>query len=121
MAIMDGLVNTGTTLLEPMQAFRLSLPEEAGGKAMGEIIRMRGQFDTPVIQNGIFTLEGRIPAATSMEFPVFAASISAGQANLSVRFDGYEPCPLELGATTPYRGVNPLDQARYILSIRGAL
>ena len=88
---------------------------------MGEIIRMRGQFDTPVIQNGIFTLEGRIPAATSMEFPVFAASISAGQANLSVRFDGYEPCPLELGATTPYRGVNPLDQARYILSIRGAL
>lgn len=42
MAIMDGLVNTGTTLLEPMQAFRLSLPEETGGKAMGEIIRMRG-------------------------------------------------------------------------------
>ena len=121
MAIMDGLVNTGTTLLEPMQAFRLSLPEETGGKAMGEIIRMRGQFDTPVIQKGMFTLEGRVPAATSMEFPVWAASVSSGRANLSVRFDGYEPCPVELGATTPYRGVNPLDQARYILSIRGAL
>lgn len=121
MAMMDGLVNTGTTLLEPMQAFRLSLPEEAGGKAMGEIIRMRGQFDTPVVRKGTFTLEGRVPAATSMEFPVWAASVSSGRANLSVRFDGYEPCPLELGSTAPYRGVNPLDQARYILSIRGAL
>ena len=37
------------------------------------------------------------------------------------RFAGYQPCALELGATTPYRGVNPLDQAKYILSIRGAL
>jgi ribosomal protection tetracycline resistance protein len=121
MAVMDGLVNTGTTLLEPILKFRISVPEDIGGKVLGDIIQMRGSFDSPVISKGMFTVEGIVPAATSLDYPVKLGSVSGGRAVISTRFSGYRECPAELGKTCPRRGVNPLDRSRYILSVRSAL
>ena len=121
MGIMDGLVNTGTTLLEPILEFRISVPEETGGRILGDIVQMRGTFESPTINKGVFTVEGTVPAATSLDYPIKLGSISGGRGTLTTRFAGYSECPLELGATTPRRGVNPLDTAKYILSIRNAL
>ena len=120
MAMMNGLVSTGTDLLEPMLNFRVSVEESLGGKIIREVLDMRGTFDSPVISKGTFTMEGRYPAASSIDFPVRLASISSGRGMLSSYFSGYEICPLELGKTTPYRGINPLDRQRYILYIRNA-
>ena len=120
MAMMNGLVNTGTNLLEPMLNFRISVDESLGGRIIKEILDMRGTFDSPVISKGAFTVEGRYPAASSIDFPVRLASISSGRGMLSSYFSGYEICPLELGKTTPYRGINPLDRQKYILHIRNA-
>lgn len=121
MGIMDGLKNTGTVLLEPMLQFRITVPEETCGKLMSEIIHMRGQFESPIIKGDRAIFEGEYPVATSMEFPIRLSALTSGRGNLSVSFGGYQPCPIELGATTPYRGVNPLDRSKYILSIRSAL
>jgi len=121
MGIMNGLMNTGTTLLEPMTRCRISAPEHCGSKILGDIVQMRGTFDAPVIEKGSFHVEARLPVATSMDYSVRLGAMTSGRGHLASRFDGYEPCPLELGATTPYRGVNPLDQAKYILSVRKAL
>lgn len=121
MAVMNGLVNTGVTLLEPMQWFRISVPEEVGSKVLGDILQMRGEFDSPMIAKGIFTVEGNMPVATSLEYPIKLGSISSGRGSIATQFAGYRECPLELGAITPRRGINPLDQAKYILSIRKAL
>lgn len=121
MGIMNGLANTGTTLLEPMLQFRISVPEETGSKVLGDIVQMRGSFDSPVISKGVFTIEGRMPAATSLDYPIKLGSVSGGRGTIMTRFDGYQECPLELGAVTPRRGVDPLDQAKYILSVRRAL
>ena len=121
MAMMRGLVDCGTTLLEPMLDFRITADESLSSKIIGEIIAMRGIFDSPSIISGKFTIEGRYPAATSLNFPIKLASITSGRGTLAAAFSGYEPCPLELGVTTPYRGINPLDRAKYILHFRGAL
>ena len=121
MAMMRGLVDCGTTLLEPMLDFRITADESLSSKIIGEIISMRGTFDSPTIINGNFTVEGRYPAATSIDFPMKFASLTSGRGTLAATFSGYEPCPLELGATTPYRGINPLDRAKYILWFRGAI
>ena len=121
MAMMRGLVDCGTTLLEPMLDFRITADESLSSKIIGDILAMRGTFDSPSIINGKFTIEGRYPAATSIDFPIRLASVTSGRGTLAAAFSGYEPCPLELGATTPYRGVNPLDRAKYILHFRGAL
>ena len=121
MGIMDALVNTGTELLEPVQKFRLSFPEELSGKMIGEILAMRGSFDSPVMRGGSAVMEGRLPVASSLDFPARLASLTGGRGVFSAAFDGYEPCPPGEGFEVPYRGVSPLDRAKYILSKRGAL
>lgn len=121
MGIMEGLVNTGTTLLEPIYAFRLTVPEEMAGKVMGDLIQMRGRFDSPVVAGGRFTLEGELPVATSLDYPVRLASLTGGRGVFSARPAGYQEAPPDVAAERKRVGVNPLDRAKYILSVRGAL
>ena len=121
MAIMRGLKAVGTTLLEPMINFRITIPEDIGGKVLNDIIQMRGSFENPTIYNGLFTLEGKLPVATSLEYPVDLSIISSGRSVMSTKFAGYEPCPPELGADRERVGVNPLDRSKYILYVRNAL
>lgn len=120
-AIQDGLRRCGTTLLEPMLRVRIHAPEHCCGRVLQDVAEFRGIFDTPVMHNGYFTLEADVPVATTLEWPARLGAQSSGKATLSLRFAGYRPCPVELGATTPYRGIHPLDTANYILHIRGAL
>ncbi|MEG2183687.1 MAG: TetM/TetW/TetO/TetS family tetracycline resistance ribosomal protection protein [Cloacibacillus sp.] len=121
MGVMDALVNSGTELMEPIQKFRLAFPEEYSGKLIGEIIAMRGLFDTPSVRKGTFTIEGLIPLASSMDFPIRLASLTGGRGAWSAAGAGYAPAPPGEGAAVPYRGVSPLDRAKYILYKRGAL
>ena len=121
MGIMNGLARTGTTLLEPYMKFRLSVPEDCSGKVMSYIINSRGNFELTEASDGRTMLTGEVPVATTMDFPVRLAAMTSGRGALSQSFSGYKPCPDELGKTTPYRGVNPLDTAKYILYIRSAL
>jgi len=121
MGIMDGLANTGTILLEPMLRFRLSTPEEFGGKLMSELSVMRGEFDMPVVRQGRMELEGRLPVATSLDFPARLGSMTRGRGTLTTYFDGYQVCPPDVQAERTRRGVNPLDTSKYILATRKAL
>jgi ribosomal protection tetracycline resistance protein len=121
MGIMDGLMNTGTTLLEPVLRYRISVPAEVGSKVLGDILHMRGQFDSPVIAKEVFTVEGCVPASTSLEYPIRLGILSGGRGTVTTRFDGYRECPLELGASASRRGIDPRDHSRYILSVRKAL
>lgn len=121
MGIMNGLVNTGTKLLEPILRFRLSTPEEFGGKIMSELSAMRAQFNTPSLRNGRMELEGELPVATSLDFPARLGSMTKGRGTLTTFFAGYQPCPPDVKAVRQRRGVNPLDTSKYILSVRNAL
>jgi len=121
MGIMDGLRKAEPILLEPMLSVSVSVPEELGNRIIRDFMQMRGEYDTPVIRDGRFLLEGLLPAATSLEYPVELAAFSSGRGMISMHVSGYRPCPPELGATANRRGVNPLDKAKFILWIRGAL
>lgn len=121
MGIMDGLANIKTTLLEPMISFKIMVPEVVGGKLIGDIVEMRGTFDNPTIEAGNFTIEGQLPVATSLDYPVKLGIISSGKGIMVTRFSGYKPIPLELGSTRERVGVNPLDREKYILFSRNAI
>ncbi|WP_274654547.1 GTP-binding protein [Paenibacillus humicola] len=121
MGIMNGLANVGTKLLEPILRFRLSVPEEFGGKLMNELVVMRGEFDTPVVRRERMELEGLLPVATSLDFPARLGSLTKGRGTLSTFFHGYRESPPDVTAERPRRGVNPLDEAKYILAVRNAL
>lgn len=121
MAIMDGLAHTGTSLLEPILQVRIVVPEENGGRVMNDLVQMRGTFEPPVLQGERMIIEGRLPLATSLDYPVTLSSYTKGRSTFTSFFAGYEPCPPDVTAERTRRGVNPLDQAKYILSVRKAL
>jgi ribosomal protection tetracycline resistance protein len=121
MGIMDGLVNTGTTLLEPMIEYKIDAPEDLLGIITSDITRMRGTFESPTIANGRFILHGNLPLSTSLDYPVKLSSRSAGKARISTNFSGYRECTDEQGVIRPYKGISPLDTAKYILKARKAI
>ncbi len=121
MALMNGIRNTGTILLEPMIDVRITVPSEMLGQVISDITVMRGEFDDPVIKKNRCIIECRLPVSTTLDYPVRLAAQSGGRAIYSTRFSGYRECPLELGATTPRRGIDPLDRAKWILYARGAI
>lgn len=121
LAVMDGLRNTGTSLLEPMQTLTMIAPEEYLGKIIGDLIAMRGQFDSPVISSGSCHIKALVPVAASLDYSVRLASLTGGRGLLSTRFSGYQECPIELGSVAKRLGVNPLDRDKWILNQRNAL
>ena len=120
MAFMNGLSEIGSTILEPLLKIRVTAPAELSGKLLSEIIRMGGEYDTPVIRSQTVNLEAIIPVATSMEFPARLAVLSSGKAVLNQSFYGYRECRDGLEHINPRNGVNPLDRSKWILWARGA-
>lgn len=120
-AFLRGLTNAKSAILEPFLKVRISAPEEFCGKIMGDIITMRGSFDEPVIKNGKVVTEAFLPVAESMDYSSRLASLTGGKGTLISKFSHYEKCPDGFVKTCKYRGVFPLDRAKWILYCRGAI
>ena len=120
MAFMNGLVQTGSTILEPLLKIRVIAPEDFAGKIFSEIVKMGGEYDSPVIRSGMATVEAIVPVATSMNFPERLATLTSGKAVLSQTFYGYRECNDGIEHINPRTGVNPLDRSKWILYARGA-
>lgn len=120
-AVQRALVHSGTTLLEPMVQVTLSGQEELLGRVIRDMVSMRGEFDTPSIRKGWFTLEAKLPVATSLDYPVSFRSMTSGKGVYASEFAGYQECPPGEGRTAPRRGVDPLDHSKWILYARSAM
>ena len=120
-ALLRALTDAGSQLLEPVCEVTLSAAEGLLGRVIGDILAMRGRFDSPVIRGTDFTLTAMLPMASSLDYPESFAIATSGKGTYASRFAGFEPCAPELGATCPRRGVNPLDRSKWILHCRSAL
>ena len=120
-AVMKALEDSGSTLLEPLVKLNLSADESFASRLIGDILKMRGEFDSPVMANGKVEIEAIVPVSTSIDYPIQFSSLTSGRGIIKADFYGYKACPLELGATAKRRGVDPLDRDKWILHKRGAL
>ncbi|NOR46124.1 MAG: GTP-binding protein, partial [Candidatus Delongbacteria bacterium] len=121
LAMMDGLINTGCKLLEPVVSFKITAPEESSGKIISSLIAIRAEIGSPENIDGKIIIDGKIPVATSLDYVNTLNSITAGKGKYLTHFHGYQEVSLELGQTMPYRGINPKDRSKYILKHRGAI
>ena len=121
MAIMKGLKETGTKLLEPILEYSITANEDKLGSIVGSLTQLRAEIGIPTIENEKFSLTGKIPVATSLDYSTKFSSLTGGKGKFATKFHGYKECRIELGETTPFRGVNPLDRAKYILKARKAI
>ena len=121
MAFMNGLASLGSTILEPLLDLRISAPAGISGKIITEIVRMGGEYETPMTFGDVAVIETIVPAANYLDFPAKLASMSSGKAVCSSTFRGYRECTDGLEHVNPRRGVNPLDRSKWILWARGAI
>lgn len=121
MALMDGLRQGGSVLLEPVVEMRLTVPSELSGRIMSEVVAMQGETkSTEVVDNrDAMVLVCEVPVRTSIDFPLRLAALTGGRGALTMRISRYQECN-EMH-TCPRSGVNPLDTAKYILAARNAL
>ncbi|MDO6813557.1 GTP-binding protein [Tenacibaculum soleae] len=120
MGIMKGLQNGGTHLLEPLLRFEIKTNEELLGKLISELTNRRAIIDSPTFDQDLVILSGTIPVATSLDLSIKLNTICSGRLRLRTVFDKYAVCPEGEGKTKDFKGVNPLDEAQWILHRRGA-
>jgi ribosomal protection tetracycline resistance protein len=92
-AVRMGLMRAESVLLEPWYAFRLDVPAESVGRAMADIQRFGGECDAPESKGDRTMLSGSAPVAMLADYPADVAAYTKGRGRLSLRFDGYRPCP----------------------------
>jgi len=56
-----------------------------------------------------------------LQFAVKLSALTSGKAKLNTSFSHYDTCDISLGKTRAYKGISPLDTAKYILKARKAL
>ncbi|MDY3072979.1 MAG: translation factor GTPase family protein [Eubacteriales bacterium] len=120
MALMDGLRNAGTKLLEPILEVRFRAPEECLGRTVSLLVASRAAFDSPVVRGTEFTLSARVPAEEALDFPTQYAALTGGRGRVGMRFLEYDDCPPGHGHARERFGVDPLDRPKWILHARGA-
>ena len=91
-AVRQGLREVGCRLLEPYYAFRLEVPGECLGRAMADIERMQGAFETPETDGDMSILTGSAPVVNMRDYQMEVSAYTRGRGRLAVSLKGYEPC-----------------------------
>lgn len=91
-AVRQGLKKAESILLEPYYSYRLEVPADMVGRAMTDIQRMNGSFDTPLQDGGSAILTGSAPVVTMRDYQTEVISYTKGRGRLSCTLEGYKPC-----------------------------
>lgn len=91
-AVRQGLKSAKCRLLEPVYEYRLEVPQEMVGRAMTDIQRMCGSFDTPIIEDDKAVLTGTAPVVTMRNYQREVISYTRGHGKIFCTLKGYELC-----------------------------
>lgn len=91
-ALRQGLMKAKAALLEPVYEFQLEVPTECIGRAMTDIKRMHGTFETPEMEGERVLLTGTAPVFTMSHYQKEVTAYTRGVGRFSCILKGYEPC-----------------------------
>ncbi|MGI6053411.1 MAG: NYN domain-containing protein [Clostridium sp.] len=91
-AVRHGLRQAQSVLLEPIYAFRLTVPERMVGRAMTDLERRGGVFEAPLIEQGCAVLTGTAPVSLLDGYQTEVTAYTGGQGQLLCTLEGYGPC-----------------------------
>lgn len=91
-AVRQGLMQADSILLEPWYEFRLEVPAEQVGRAMADVQRMGGSFDSPELLGDTSVLTGSVPVAEMRGYAMELAGYTRGKGKLACTLAGYRPC-----------------------------
>ncbi len=120
MVLLEAVDQAKTKLQWPLFAFKLKVPSYAIGKALSDLARMKAGFDSPVLSDNSYNIEGRIPADLCRKYDLEVRSYTEGKGIFITQFYRYEAAPAEIEATREKTKVDPLNKNMYILFKRRA-
>lgn len=91
-AVRQGLRKAKSVLLEPVYEFTLEVPSENIGRAMSDIQRMSGSFNSPEVKNEFSVLSGTAPVSEMRDYTREVIQYTRGKGKLNLSLKGYEPC-----------------------------
>ena len=105
-AVRQGLMQAESLLLEPWYRFEMAVPQEQIGRAISDVRAMNGEFDAPEEAGELMLLRGSAPVAAMNGYMEELVAYTRGRGRLSLRSDGYKPCP-EPGPVIAELGYDP--------------
>lgn len=110
-AVRQGLKKAKSILLEPVYEYRLEVPQDMIGRAMTDIQKMYGSFDSPKTEGEMCVLTGEAPVVTMRGYQREVISYTRGTGRLFCSLKGYEPChnTEEVLAEMNYNSENDLE------------
>ena len=91
-AVRQGLMKARSILLEPYYEFTLELPTENMGRAMTDIQKMNGSFETPETLGETSVLKGKAPVSAMRGYQTQVTAYTRGRGRLQCSVKDYEPC-----------------------------
>ena len=91
-AVRQGLRCAKSILLEPVYDFTLEVPNENVGRAMSDIQRMSGTFNSPEAKGENSVLTGTAPVSEMGNYTKEVMQYTHGRGRLSCSLKGNEPC-----------------------------
>ena len=81
------------TLLEPVMAVEVVVPDEYMGDVIGDLNSRRGKILNMTVRHGLQVIKADVPLATMFGYSTALRSSSQGRATYSMEFSHYEPVP----------------------------
>ncbi|WPC09470.1 elongation factor G [Globicatella sp. PHS-GS-PNBC-21-1553] len=93
MALKAAAKKANPSILEPMMAVEITVPEEYFGDVMGHINARRGRVEGSEIRGNAQVVKGMIPLAEMFGYATTLRSSTQGRGTFSMTFDHYEDVP----------------------------
>ena len=91
-AVRQGLRKAKSILLEPYYEFRLEVPVEMIGRAMTDVQKMQGTFESPETDGEVAILKGTAAVSQMRDYQKEVIAYTHGTGKLFCNLKGYAPC-----------------------------
>ena len=91
-AVRQGLRKAKNILLEPYYEFRLEVPAEMIGRAMADVQKMQGSFESPETDGTTAVLKGTAAVSQMRDYQKEVVAYTHGTGKLFCALKGYAPC-----------------------------
>ena len=116
LVLVDALRRAGTTVCEPVHAFRLEIPADTLDAVLPALTRENGLAREHVVRGPLAVLSGEIPAARVHGLRQLLPALTRGEAVLESRFDHHRPVRGP-APTRPRPRVDPWNRKEYLLQV----
>jgi ribosomal protection tetracycline resistance protein len=120
MGVLRGIENAGATLLEPMYVFEIKANQDLLGPISSDLNQMQATIAAPVFEEDFFVMRGSVSVAAAMNYVIKFNATTSGKGRLKLKLDGYQKTTTTADKIRSYKGVSPLNEAQWILHMRGA-